>query len=640
MLPLNARKPIFGVLLIASVALIAYWPALIGKFLWDDEALVSKSPLVHDPHGLMRIWFTRDAIDYWPVTNSAFWLEWRVWGANPVGYHLVNLLLHVVNSLLIWLILRRLAIPGGFIAALLFAVHPVNVESVAWIAQLKNLLAMFFGLLSVWTYLALERDKPSRIYGRWYWCSLIAFALAMLSKGSVAILPAVLLLLDWRRNRRVAWQDVVRGLPYWAISIALTIVNILLQTNGQQVVIRQASFAERVTGAGAAIWFYLSKAIAPISLNFVYPKWHIDAGKMTWWLPLLLAVAVTAALWSQRRTPIGRQLLFAWAFFCIALVPVLGFADIYFMRYSLVADHYQYIALIAVATIVGAIAAKVGGSAAKFALPIIGLRAGIAALMFALTALSWQQCRQYRDPETLWQATLDRNPACPLAHTNFGRELQKSGKTDEAIDHFQAAIEIDPNFAEAHCGLGSAFAASGRFDGAIRECRIAIDLQPSNAQAHNDLGGLLLTRGNFQEAITHCQKALELNPDYAEAHSNLGLCYFSAGNLDEAIAHYRRSIRLAPDNAETYNNLANALMKSLRATDAIALYCEALRIKPDYLEAQTNLALAYAQCQQPLAASRAAETAIALATSTGQTQQAARIESWLRNLQNVQLTRQ
>jgi protein O-mannosyl-transferase len=661
------QKPLLGVLLIGAASLIAYWPALSGQFLWDDEALVVNNRLVHDPDGLYRIWCTTDAIDYWPVTNTAFWLEWRLWGTDTVGYHAVNLALHVVNSLLIWLILRRFSMPGAFLAALLFAVHPVNVESVAWIAQLKNVLAMFFFLLSAWCYLRADsrhhsphktatagrgeapidvdnllagsRDHRSRLYdlNRWYWLGVLAFALAMLSKGAVAVLPPVLLLIVWWQHRQITKRDLLGTLPFWLVAATLTAVNIWFQTHGSHEIIRSASFAERLGGAGVAIWFYLSKALAPLGLSFVYPLRHIEPTNALCWLPLCAAIAVTVALWWKRRTSWDRAAFFAWSFFGVALLPVLGFADVYFMRYSLVADHYQYIALIAVTALV---ASALSLPPAARRPPPAWLTAGSCLIVLAaLTALSRRQCEMYADPITLWQTTLDKNPDCPLAHTNLGRELQKRGQLAEAIEHFQAAIQIDPQFAEAHCGLASALAGTGKREEAINECQLALKYQPSNVQAHNDLAGLLLGEGQLAAAIEHCEQALKFNRDYAEAHTNLGIALSASGQLDEAITHIRRSIRLAPQNAETYNSLANALVKSHRPQEAIAQYQQALRLKPNYLQACSNLALAYAQASQPLAALTAAEQALALADSTGQTQQAEKLRSWIATYRAAQIKR-
>jgi len=336
---------------IAAATIAAYWPSLQGGFLWDDQTMLTKNGLIGFPDGLLRIWFTTQTIDYWPMTNSSFWLESRLWDMNPLGYHVSNIGLHIANCVLFWTLLRRLAIPGAWIAAMLFAVHPVNVESVAWIAERKNTLSMLFFLLSLlWS---LDDSRRSRLL------SIAAFALAMLSKGSVAILPLVMLLIAWWRRGVLTSRDWARSMPYFAIAVVLTAVNIWILSRGGGSPIRQVNIAERVVGAGAIIWFYLSKAVWPVHLAFVYPLWTVDSADVRWWLPLMAAAAVTASLWWLRQKPWARAVLFAWLYFVIALLPVMGFIDTPFMRYSLVGDHYQYLALLGPTALAGAARGRV-----------------------------------------------------------------------------------------------------------------------------------------------------------------------------------------------------------------------------------------------------------------------------------------
>jgi protein O-mannosyl-transferase len=340
--------------LIAVVAALAYLPALNGGFVFDDNLLLTDNALIKAPDGLRRFWFTSEAVDYWPVPNTTLWLEWRLWGMQPTGYHITNLLLHIITSWLIWLILRRLVIPGAFLAALLFSVHPVNVESVAWIAQRKGLLALLFFQLSVLAFLKSE-DQPdgaSRLTRCWYWLSLAAFALAMLSKVSVAVAPLLLLAIVWWR-RPLARRDLLRIIPFCAVAAVLVRVNLWFHTQAIDVPVQTATMAERLLGAGGVPWFYLSKALLPVDLVFTYPDWQIRTDQPQWWLPLLAAAALTGMLW-RYRCGWGRPVLFAWGWFCVALVPVMGFTDIGSNKHLLVADHYQHLALIAVLALVAA----------------------------------------------------------------------------------------------------------------------------------------------------------------------------------------------------------------------------------------------------------------------------------------------
>ena len=352
---LSNRTGLALLVLVAAVA-VAYWPSLRGDFIWDDDALITRNAVVQASDGLYRIWFTRETLDYWPITNTSFWLEWRAWGAHTLGYRVVNVGLHTINAILIWIILRRLGIPGAYLAALLFAVHPVNVESVAWIAQRKNTLSMCLFLLSILSYMRGQlpaANTPGRT--GWYVVSVVFFLLAMLAKGSVVILPAVLLLIVWWRYRRIEVRDVALMLPFFVIGAILTWVNVWFQTRGGQQIIRSAGIIERTAAAGAIVWFYLFKAILPVQLAFVYPQWKVMPSNLLWWLPLVALIGVSMALFRWRGRPAGRALLFAWAFYCVALVPVLGFVDVYFMKYSLVADHYQYVAIIGVISPIAAL---------------------------------------------------------------------------------------------------------------------------------------------------------------------------------------------------------------------------------------------------------------------------------------------
>ncbi len=358
-----------GILLLAGLAVAAYLPSMGGNFILDDDLYLTNSSIIKSPDGLRLFWCSVEAIDYYPVSNSSLWIEWRLWGMNPRGYHVTNLLLHVASALLIWAILRQLAVPGAFLAALLFTVHPVNVESVAWISQRKDLLAIVFCLLSVLCYLKADEpvlpiDKirssqpPPSAKGshgnKWYWLSLLMFLMAVLSKGSATILPAVLLALVWWQRRKIDLGEWLRVAPFFVISIVLTLANIWFQHRGYEADIRSASFAERCAGTGAAVWFYLSKAIVPINLAFIYPKWRVDTGIVLCWLPLGAAVIVTAVLILKRDNWWGRPLLLAWIFFGVVLIPMLGFTDVGFMEFSLVADHYQHMAIIGVLALAAA----------------------------------------------------------------------------------------------------------------------------------------------------------------------------------------------------------------------------------------------------------------------------------------------
>jgi Flp pilus assembly protein TadD len=536
--------------LLALVAVVAYWPIFSGGFLLDDDMLLTQSSLVHAADGLYRMWFTTEPLDYWPLTNSSFWLEWRLWGMAASGYHVTNLLLHLGSAVLLWAILRDLSIPGARLAALLFLVHPVNVESVAWIAQRKNTLSMFFFLLSIRWFLrgpSAEGRAP-----RSYWLSLAAFILAMLSKGSVAVLPGVLLLIVWWKHGRITIRDVIRVAPFFVVSAALTLVNIWFQSHYTTAPIRDVSLIERALGAGGIVWFYLYKALLPINLVFIYPQWEIRAGDVLWWLPLTAAVLVTAILMWQRTRPMARALLGVWLFFGLALVPVMGWTDVYFMKFSLVADHYAYIAVIGVAI----------GVAAGLT-TLVRQRAWHWALVAVLGVLTFRQSTLYADAERLYRATLEANPSTWLAHNDLGVVVADRAP-DEALRHFREAVRLEPGQIEPQNNLCHTAAHVGLLDEAVKACSATIRLDPTIAAAHNDLGGALASQGRIDAARPEFEAAVRLDPGYADAHNNLANVYATTGRDGEAIAHYREAIRLAPGLTAAHRNLALLLEKQGR----------------------------------------------------------------------------
>jgi tetratricopeptide (TPR) repeat protein len=612
------RRALGWSVVIVSVAALAYLPAMTGGFVWDDDATLTNNPLIKASDGLFRFWSTTEPKDYWPVTYTVLWLEWRVWGMHTLGYHAVSLCLHIVESLLIWTILRRLQIPGALLAALIFAVHPVNVESVAWIAQQKNLLAMLFFLLSVYCFLRTDPAIPpdfGRLYrrgaGPWYWLSLTAFALGMASKGSIAMLPVVLLgLIAWRRRLRAG--DILAAVPFFLISGVLIVVNVWFQQHGVTTPIRNATLAERILGAGAATWFYLFKAVLPIRLIPIYPEWHIRAANPLWWLPLLAAVGMTAALW-RRRNSGTRPALFAWGYFCVMLVPVLGLKDVYFMKYALVADHYEHLAIIGVVAFTSAYLASAG----REGTPAWGSASGFLSVILigALGALTWRHCRVYSDIDNFYQAILDRNPSCWMAYNNLGalmtkrgrlpealalfKESQrfqseypetyynmgviyyKLGKMEDAVASYREALRINPRYLEAYLNLGLALAASGHLDEAIANYGEALKLKPDFAGAQAGLGAALDGMGRLPEAIDHYEAALKIDPSDAVCQYNLGIALFGLGRLDEAMASFEKALQIRPGYADAHNNLGVALARLDRLPEAVAQFREALRINPN-----------------------------------------------------------
>ncbi len=560
-----------GCLLLAGLVFLVYLPALHGGFIFDDDNILTTNPLVRAHDGFWRFWtpWEPELVDYWPVTTSSFWLEWRIWGSDPTGYHLTNILLFAADAILLWRVLRRLRLPGAFAGALLFAAHPVNVQSVAWIAERKNVLSLLFYLAAIGCFLRSGRTRPPGTAaagreGLWYGLSLGAFVLAMLSKGSVAILPLVLLgIVAW--HRRLAWRDALWSAPYFAVAGGLTLLNMAFQKHGFAAPIRSAGLLERTLEAGATVCFYLAKAVFPAHLVFVYPLWHVAPGNPLWWLPLLAALAVTALLWARPR---WRALRFAWLYFVAALVPVLGFADISFMRYTLVADHYQQLALIGVAAALGAAAAR---WAPRWAVP------AAAALLAILT---WRQAGIYRDAEALYRATLAANPQCWLADNNLGIAEANSGRTPEARAHFVEALRLNPDYPEANFNLGLIELPRSGPAAAEPYFERAVQFSPRYAMARYYLANTLRALDRSDDALRQYAEAIRLQPDFPQAENNLGAVLAAAGRVGEALPHFAAAVRLDPGFAQAHLNLGYALQAEGRAGEAAEQFTLAARLDP------------------------------------------------------------
>ncbi len=622
------RLQLAGGVLIALLALMAYYPSLDGGFIFDDHVLLTDNPLIMAPDGFWRVWVNSSQPDYVPMTSSTLWLEWRLWGMNPTGYHVANLALHIAACLLLWLLLKSLSIPGAFLAALLYAIHPVNVESVAWVEQRKDTLSTVLALLSILGYIKSDFPSPStanRLYppgaGRWFWLALLSFVLAMFSKGSVATLPVLLLLVAWWKSGRLTVRDLLRSAPFFVVSAVLTPVIIWFVAHGTGVAPRDATIVQRALQAGAVVWFYLSKALAPIKLIFFYPLWNIQTSDLRWWLPLAAALVVSFLLvWRCLKSPHSNwvpALLFAWAFFCVALAPAMGFFDPGYMRFSLVADHYQHLALLAVVSLLAA------GISTWHARVRDGLQAAVAAVAVVLvgsfTVLTWQQSHLYDNEIHMYEATLKENPDCWMAHINFGAALLTTGRSAESLQHMNEALRLAPESAEAQHNLANALAATGRPEEAIEHFKQALRLRPDYVKTYCNLGSVLLAAGRFEDAIANFQHALQLDPNYAEADYYLANALTRSGHPDEALAYYQQAVHINPNYAEAHNTLGSVLIQSGHLQEALDHYQQALRSKPDFAEAHNNLAIALASSGRASEAIEHFQQAIQLEPKKGDT---------------------
>lgn len=585
------------------VTVLAYLPVMLsGGFVWDDDLHVTNN-IITKPHGLWRSWFTTEQPNFWPVTWSVFWAEWKLFGTDPTGYHVVNVLVHAANVLLLWRVLARLALPGAWLAALLFAVHPVNVETAAWITQLKTLLSMLFFLAGLLLFLKSEpapettgeeeAGSPARRRA-FYGLSVTLFLVAMLAKPAVVTMPVVLLGIAWWRRGRITRRDLLLSLPFFAVAGALAVTEIWFQYT-QSIAgadVRSDSFAARLAGAGWVLGFYLSKALLPVNLMTIYPRWKIDAAAPLTWVPLLLFAAAAGLVWWKRRTW-GRPVLAGMGYFALTLAPVLGFLNIYYMRYSYVADHYQYVSL------PGVLALAAGGGAwLAERRPAAGRRAavgGAAAVVVLFVGYTLWHQRDYQDLETFYRNALQRNPDAWLARNNLGQLLLERGALDEALQHFTEAARIEPAYAENQANLGAVLAAQGRMDEALAHFRKASELSGDIFELHNRLGETYLRIGQIEEAVKEFERAIALEPRCAAAHDNLGVIALRRNDVEQAIAHFGRAVEAAPRFAQAREHLADARLRSGDEAGAFAAYREAIAAIPEMPQLRNNLAVALAQ---------------------------------------------
>jgi protein O-mannosyl-transferase len=579
--PMPARLRQIGLgLLLLGATLLAYRPALQGGVIIDDADHIT-APALQSFAGLWRIWSVVGAThQYFPVLHTAFWFEHRLWGDSVLGYHLTNVLLHAASACLLVEIMRRLALPGAWLAGFIFALHPICVESVAWISEQKNTLSTFFALGSLLIYLNFDKSR------RWptYCIATLLFFLAILSKSVTVTLPAVLLVIFWWQRGHLQWKrDLLPLLPWWALGIPAVLPAAWMERKmcAASPADFSITFLDRALLAGRVFWFYLAKLLWPAHLVFMYPRWTIDSSASWQYVFPLAAIAIFAGLCllaRRTRGPLAAFLIFAGTLF-----PVLGFMNVFWFAISYVGDHLQYLSCLGIIVLIASGAALMANK-----LPLAIRRVAIvpaAGLLLTLGILTWRQSAIYRNAETLYRATLASNPACWAAHYNLGDVLNAQpgrqaeviaeweatlryrpdyaevhnnlacilvsdpARTQEAIEHFEAALRYKPDFAEAHANLAAVLSNfPDQIPQAIDQFQAALRCDPDSAQTHNNFGNMLIDiPGRLNEGIVQIEAALRIEPDYAEAHWNLSIALSRVPDrLPEAIAHLQTALRLEP----------------------------------------------------------------------------------------------
>ncbi len=584
-----SRQDMFAVLALAVMVAVSYLPALSGSYIWDDN-IFTRSQVIREASGLWNIWFSPGDLKrehhYWPIVYTSFWLEHKLWGFAPLGSHLVNVALHLINSVLVWRLLLRLAVPWAWVAAAVFAVHPVHVESVAWIIERKDLLSGLFYLTAAFTWIRfLENPRRGR-----YVLALVLFVAGLLSKSVVVTLPAALLIERWWKQGRVGTTDLWRMAPFFAVGLFVTLADLWLYYTSRAALSLGYSLIERVLIAARALWFYTGKLFWPTELAGIYPLWDIRAGDPLAWVCLIATVGVAAALWLGRHR-LGRGPLAGALFFAATLSPMLGFLDYGFMKISFVADRFQYLAAGGVMAVTAAAAAHgVGRLPGPWK---TSARAVVATVLVLLGALTWRQAGIYQNEITFFSHVVSLNPRQAYAHKRRTLQLSQAGRLEEGLAAGRFAVRQLPDSADAHGALGFALLTLRRFDEAETTLRRALEIDPRNTFALNAMGEASRLQGRFEASLEWYRKTLAVDRDYAPAHAGMGHTLVGLRRFDKAVPFLRAAVSLQPNvpmAGAAHFLLGEALLALGRADEAGEHYERTLRFHGRNTDALTRLA--------------------------------------------------
>jgi len=551
--------------IIVLACLWIYSPAYHGDWLWDDDQLLTANPVVQSGslQGLSKLWFNPDGADFFPLSYTALWAQWPFFQNQPTGYHVTTILLHLIGSLLLWALLDRMRIPGAWLSSLIFAIHPVAVESVAWVSETKNTLSLPLFLLSClcWVVQDDEPEGPRRT--RFYLLSIVFFLLAMLAKTSMVGLPVLLLLHAWWKRGTVTLQDVVRAAPFFLISLVLGIITIQYQ-HGRAIgseKILVGGVASRIATAGMAILFYLKQIVWPVTLLPIYPRWEVDPPKAWQFLAWPVIAAAAAWIWSNRGTAArpgwGRHAILGLGFFLLMVLPVLGFVTISYMRITWVADHFIYLPMIGVIALIGAAATRWYDRSTASTQPLI--LAGGAIALATCGLLAFRYANAWASEDALWTHTLKINHDAWQAHNRIGAKKFSRGDIEGAYYHFTQSTRLRPDLGETHNNLGSALSAKGRLDEAIKEFAVACKLTPQVPAMRVNLANALFQAGRFAEAADAFQFLLEKEPNNAALLNNYAVTLYRQGNKEQSIQYFRRALEINPTMKDACEGLAVAL---------------------------------------------------------------------------------
>jgi protein O-mannosyl-transferase len=589
---------IWKALLITGLTFFIFAPSLRGTFIGDDSWYLGHNPLVYQPDRLWKAWFAPGSwVEFYPLEETVQWFQWQLWHDNTLGYHLTNVILHLISSLLVWRLLSKFGLRLAWLGGLLFAIHPENVDSVCEIVELKNTLCLPPFLIASCLYIDyigfVASNKPKA--GRYYLWSLAAFLVSMLCKISAAPFPAMILLYVWWKRGKIEWRDVRDTLPFFAISIALGLTTIWAgdiyvraTQHGPPISDALGGFLFRIALTGQTIAFYFARCFFPLNPMPIYPKWTVDPTRWLQFTPWVVIVSATVWLWSKRHGW-GRHALLGLGFFLIGLAPFLGLHEISYMHATWILDHLLYIPIIG---FVGLIVAACEGIAADLAPTARTLSAGVLAAIFALLIFqSNHYAGQFRSQESLARYNLQFYPQNDGLHNDYGAGLATRGAYSEALAQFQIALQLNPHLNQAKKNMAGALVQLGQVSEGISIYQAVLNDDPSDPYVRDKLADALLQSGRVPEAIFQYDEAIRLHQDAALTHVNLGTALCLEGKTGEGIAQFRKAVTLDPTMALAKYNLAKTLCQTGQVAEGTDLYRQAIKLKPDYVEAYNNLGI-------------------------------------------------
>jgi tetratricopeptide (TPR) repeat protein len=559
---------VFALLLILC-AVIAYIPAIGAGFVWDDDLLLTANPQMESGQGLKDIWLGK-TVDYQPLTFTILWLEKAVWGDGPAGYHVISILLHAVAAVLLWRTLSILRIPGSWLAALLFVIHPVNVASVAWIAELKNTLSAAFFFGSILAFLSSLKWNDTKLY----LLSIALFALAGLSKGAVVIMPVVLCgCLGWT-NKKIKREDLARITPFVFIAIVISLLTIRYQSSALDYGLASSSLPLRSARAGMILWLYLREIFFPINLNPMLAQWQPNLHSALVYLPHLLVVAVLGVFFWKRHSW-GRPFLFASSYYLWMLLPVLGLVWMALQQETPCADWWQYLAAPGIFAGIAGGFIKVSRGASRDARRRLYVLACV--VLAVLTVQTWRRCTIYQSMETYCRAVLAENPHVWALQTNLGVMLAQRGEFEQAIACHRQALRDNPRFMQAHNNLGNALGATRHWREAEAEFLSALQLSPSNAVVLGNLSENYFREGETGDALVADANAIKADRYNPLRYVEFGVKLAVNKQFEQAVVCFKNASLLNPRDIVTQIKLAQALMAAGHGEDAFVASEQAMR---------------------------------------------------------------